>query len=279
MLERHEAEQLTDEERNLHQNHLSVIDIVDFAKLLKIGRYESFSPGSEVVTQGKPNRCVRLVMRGELNVYHDGKPTYILQPGNFISESGLHLGLRIIGSVEAPATVVALSPDTAPKHTKGNKSVVTIAWDRAELINLLEKESNLSKTFQSALNFDIVSKLERQKRHIDSAVGSEEGVSEEHLLAEERYINILKHRTTHAKISEHDRNEMFQYRTIHGIDNDEHAEALKKCGWTVDEFERGQTKPSQPTPSTTLLSKWYRFLTPNFNLKEQDDMSHESEST
>eukprot|EP00588_Corethron_pennatum_P006780 CAMPEP_0194283126 /NCGR_PEP_ID=MMETSP0169-20130528/24706_1 /TAXON_ID=218684 /ORGANISM="Corethron pennatum, Strain L29A3" /LENGTH=468 /DNA_ID=CAMNT_0039028663 /DNA_START=266 /DNA_END=1672 /DNA_ORIENTATION=- len=275
MMERAEADRLTDSERAFHHDHLSVVDIVDFAKLLKMGRYERFGPGQEVVTQGTPNRYIRLVVEGELDVYHDGRRTYTLQPGNFMCETGLHAGLKITGPVEASATV---------QSRRHNDDVVTVTWDRTALIRRLEHEQSLARTFRAALNYDIVSKLERQKRsHVQNDVCEER--CEEHLLAEERYTAILKHMLESAgdaapddfrgsydfvrrnmsplaaavpaggagggDISDHDREEMFQYRTIHGIGDDEHREALKKCGWTPEEFQRGHQGVPQATSSRT----------------------------
>eukprot|EP00588_Corethron_pennatum_P017855 CAMPEP_0194306216 /NCGR_PEP_ID=MMETSP0171-20130528/3445_1 /TAXON_ID=218684 /ORGANISM="Corethron pennatum, Strain L29A3" /LENGTH=454 /DNA_ID=CAMNT_0039057955 /DNA_START=242 /DNA_END=1606 /DNA_ORIENTATION=+ len=279
MMERAEADRLTDSERAFHHDHLSVVDIVDFAKLLKMGRYERFGPGQEVVTQGTPNRYVRLVVEGELDVYHDGRRTYTLRPGNFMCETGLHAGLKITGPVEASATV---------QSRRYNDDVVTVTWDRTALIRRLEHEQSLDRTFRAALNYDIVSKLERQKRsHV------QDEMCEEHLLAAERYTAILKHRLEcvgdaddfrgsydfvrrkrgagGGGLSDHDREEMFQYRTIHGIGNDEHQEALQKCGWTPEEFQRGHQGVPQATSSR---SRGMRF--PGWSkLLEREDIFQE----
>mmetsp|Transcript_50787 Transcript_50787/g.99288 ORF Transcript_50787/g.99288 Transcript_50787/m.99288 type:complete len:179 (+) Transcript_50787:973-1509(+) len=66
-------------------------------------------------------------------------------------------------------------------NTQRNDDVVTITWDRSESIRLLNKEKNLSRTCRSALNFDILPKLEWQKRMPN------------HHITEEGYTAILQH--------------------------------------------------------------------------------------
>ena len=76
-----------------------VLDLVDFAKLLRSGEVEHYYRDNIILEQGQMNRYVRLVMHGNADVYRDGELTYSLEEGNFISDNGLHIGIRLMGAV------------------------------------------------------------------------------------------------------------------------------------------------------------------------------------
>ena len=55
------AIKLTEEERSLHKMLFPQLSLVDFAQLLKAGRWVTIDPGTLVTEQGKPVRDVLLV--------------------------------------------------------------------------------------------------------------------------------------------------------------------------------------------------------------------------
>ena len=65
---------------------------------------------------------------------------------------------------------------------------------------------------------------------------------------EHRYTSILKNlleRLDKDEMTKRKR-ELNKYRTIHHIDDEHHRDALKECGWTVEEFDAGYKKDQGP---------------------------------
>ena len=70
-----------------------------------------------------------------------------LEDGNFISESGLHAGLMLPDSVESCCKIEAES------------DVRVLAWDRTELVDLLNRDPHVKRSIKAVLSWDIVRKL------------------------------------------------------------------------------------------------------------------------
>mmetsp|Transcript_34295 Transcript_34295/g.50422 ORF Transcript_34295/g.50422 Transcript_34295/m.50422 type:complete len:437 (-) Transcript_34295:294-1604(-) len=232
------AHNLSEELLHIHSDHFHVIDIVDFAKLVKIGEIETFHEGDEVLNQGKSNRYLRLVLDGKLDVFRDGQRTYSLEEGNFISEVGLHAGIELTGPVESSATVLVEKQD--PGKGDGKQAHVRcIRWDRTELIRLLEKEKNLKRSFQAVLSWDVVSKLKAQRLSLSAASQSLDIVDKGNSQSDSRYRGILRNVLSNPDKFDDYKEEINVYRLIHHVSDESHLKALKEFGWTLEEFERG----------------------------------------
>ena len=233
LYEKYAVRNLTRKELELHHHHFQVMDLTDFAKLLKLGTLETFEKGDVVLKQGDMNADIRLVTSGELDVLRDGVYTYSLGEGNFMSEAGLHIGMRLMGHVQASGTVVCNS----------GKKCECIRWDRTKLIELLESEKDLKRSFLSALSWDIIEKLKGQRHMLmDGKINKASTWTEKrNTQSEFRYVGILKNILSRPgkHLSEKSRDEIDNYRTIHHIDDKHHAEALEICGWTEEEFTLG----------------------------------------
>jgi len=230
LFERYEVRNMTHAEMKLHHDHFQVMDLVDFNKLLRIGKMESFGGGDVVVHQGQMNSTIRLVLSGNLDVERDGMYTYSLEEGNFISESGLHIGLKLTGAVESSGTVIA----------RGRCQ--TISWERDELWNLLDQEKDLKRSFLSALSWDIIGKLKSQRLYLmrKDVKNSDLWTEKRNSQSDSRYAAILKNILSRSnKLTQRSRDEIQNYRVIHHIDEEHHAKALEHCGWTVKEFDSG----------------------------------------
>lgn len=208
------------------------MDKVDFARLARTGTVEVFRKGDILAHQGEPNTYVRLVLSGGLQVLRNGKLTYTLSEGNFISESGLHAGLMLPDSVDSCCTIVVDS----------DVPVRVLTWDRTELLDLLNRSEGLKRSLKTVLTWDIVRKLKAQRLMISEGLidDPEEWTKRRHEQTEHRYMAILKNllSTNPTNMTER-KEELTKYRTIHHIDDEHHRLALKECGWTVEEFERG----------------------------------------
>eukprot|EP00980_Cylindrotheca_fusiformis_P008492 scaffold1804_cov125-Cylindrotheca_fusiformis.AAC.3 len=248
------ANQMDDLMRYMHDHHFYVMDVVDYAQLVRLGTKETFQKGDIIVGQGDDNRYVRLVLKGELNVERDGLVTYKLGQGNFISESGLHAGLLLRGVVCSCCSIIANEDD-----------VVILRWDRTELMYLLDIHKNMRRALKAVMSWDIVSKLKSQRSLLASGIvkDPEEWTRKRREQTLARYRGILRNMLTHPQYLNKRKEELTKYRDIHHIDDAEHEEALEAMGWTLSEFEAGK-KVGQVDEDLTEKKvvgwRWYASL-------------------
>jgi CRP-like cAMP-binding protein len=216
--------------RRIYDHHFYVMEKTDFARMIRLGEMETYQKGDVVVRQGQDNRYVRLVLKGDLKVDRDGQITYTLHEGQFISESGLHAGLGLRGSVESCCTVTAESDD-----------VEILCWDRTELMRLLEMHKSIERALKAVMSWDIVSKLKSQRELL--ANGRVDDVDywtqkrREQTLS--RYKAILHNMLAHPDYLNKRKEQLAKYRDIHHVQMSEHISALQEMNWTVAEFEAG----------------------------------------
>mmetsp|Transcript_12258 Transcript_12258/g.26166 ORF Transcript_12258/g.26166 Transcript_12258/m.26166 type:complete len:546 (+) Transcript_12258:86-1723(+) len=258
LLDRWKAEKIDPGLKKFREDHLYVMDEVDFLKLMKIAKEEVFEEGDVVLLQGFANPHIRVVLEGELEVRRDGTLTYILEEGNFISEAGLHAGLMLTGTIESCASIVVgknydidhrkeyrskvEGKDTIPTKNK----VRLLSWDRTELIHLLESDKSLRNSLKAALSWDIVRKLKLQRHMLTqnrvqnpaawTRKREDQGIS--------RYASILQNMLRHPDEVKNMSEVLTKYRIIHHIEDGDHERALAKCGWTEEEFRKGAKEGS-----------------------------------
>lgn len=250
-LDRYLSEQLSDEMRQTRAKHFYLMDPVDFGRLVRAGVVETYKKGDIMIEQDTPNSRVRFVLAGGMEVMHNGKITYTLEEGNFVSESGLHAGLMLPGSVDCCCRIEAES------------DVRVLSWDRTELVDLLHRSPNLLRSLKAVLSWDIVRKLKAQRTLLSDGIihDAEAWTQRRNEQTEHRYNAILK-----TLLSTHDKEEMMKlkkqlkkYRTIHSVDDEHHEEGLLECGWTVEEFDQGfKSDPSHiPGIKNRYGPEWY----------------------
>ena len=247
LLDRNLAENLPNDYIALREEHFHLMDPVDFAKLVRLGKEESFRQGDVLVHQGEDNRFVRLVLDGELEALRDGKMTYLLNEANFVSEAGLHSGLMLPGAVTSCCDVVA----------RTNARV--LKWDRDELLHLMERDASVQQSLQNAMSWDIVRKLKTQRNLISTKViqDPEQWTERRNEQSQDRYAAILRNLLQHPRLlNKKGRVLLHNYRVIHRIDDEHHNMALKECGWTPEQFEDGVDDRSTLLGSGKGL-QWY----------------------
>jgi hypothetical protein len=186
--------------------------------------------GDAIIRQGEEGGNVRLVIHGDLDVLRDGQITYKLHEGNFASETGLHAGLYLRGTVESSCDVVASSEE-----------VKMISWNRNQLVHLLEIDAHIRRSLKAVLSWDIVSKLKSQRVLLSSGI-IEDPERWTYLRREQswhRYAAILHNMLSHPKYLKQRKVELGKYRKIHHIDDAHHEAALRQVGWTLAEYQAG----------------------------------------
>lgn len=257
MWNRYQAEHfLQPELQKFREDHLSVVEPVDWYRLMSVGTIEEFTEGDLIMQQGRANPYIRVVLEGELEVRRDGVLTYVVEEGNFISEAGLHAGLMLGGTIESCASIVVgkrFHRDEKDKEegsqataaTASNKQRVRcIRWNRDELMELLQSDKALRNAMKAALSWDIVRKLKMQRHMlVEGRVQDpqawtqkreDQGIS--------RYAAILQNMLRHPENVEDMSEVLTKYRIVHHIEDEDHAKALARAGWTDSEFKAGYKK-------------------------------------
>lgn len=219
---------LDDDMLELHRLHLPLIELPDFSHLVNIGTVEVFKPGEVITDQGVMNRFMRIIIEGEAVAYRDDVATYGLEVGNFITEYGMHAGLEVLGGVESCCT------------TKAKKTVRCLRWDRTELMDLCLDNKALYRSLQFALCWDIVRKLKNQRNYkMNQVVDPEQLTIKRKEQTNSRYTAILENILHHHGDLDGHQDQLANYRMMHQVDDEQHLKALKHCGWTEEEYNRG----------------------------------------
>jgi CRP-like cAMP-binding protein len=235
---RYMAEQLPAELMELREKTFYTMDPVDYYRLMRIAEIKEYKKGDLVLSQGEHVCYVRLVLSGQLRALRDGKLNYLLEEGNFISEIGIHAGLLLPGKIESCCTLVA------DGDGKGGDVTRVLCWNRTELVHLMELYQGVRRSIKSILTWDIVRKLKFQRLLLVEHLidDPEEWTARRNRQTNHRYAAILQAVLQKPQYLEKFRKEINKYRTIHHIDDDDHAMALEQIGWTVEEFEAGKKK-------------------------------------
>lgn len=258
LFDRFMADGLCEDLKEFREEHLNVVDVVDWYKLVRISEEEVFEEGDLVLQQGRANHFIRIVLEGELEVLRDGTLTYVVEKGNFVSESGLHAGLMLTGSIESCGTIVCgppFDPTDSQNNNNNNNNTITqnhhrrdnrvrcLRWNRDKLMELLENDKGLRNALQAALSWDIVRKLKMQRKMLSEGrvknptvwtkKREDQGIS--------RYASILQNIMLRHPEEFGDMSEVLtKYRRIHHVGDEDHERALAKCGWTEEEFRVGK---------------------------------------
>ncbi len=131
----------TPDEMRLHQLSFRALTPREFAKLLKLARWDDVAADVEIVHHGKVLDRVMVIASGRASVKVDGAAVKELGPGRFVGEMSFLTGA-------APnADVVAIDP------------VRTASWKQTELRAALRDNAELRAAVQLVIGEDLVAKL------------------------------------------------------------------------------------------------------------------------
>jgi hypothetical protein len=132
---------LTPEELRLQQLAFRSLKQREFAKLLKLARWEDVAAGQRFVTKGEPLDRIMVVADGRARVEIAGGAGVDLRPGCFVGEMSFLTG-------QTPnADVVAAEPSRL------------VTWRQTELREFLGRDADLRAIVQMAIGEDLVAKL------------------------------------------------------------------------------------------------------------------------
>jgi CRP-like cAMP-binding protein len=132
---------LSPEELRLHQLAFRSLTQREFAKLLRIARWESVAADQRFVTKGQPLDRIMVIADGRARVEIAAATAVELRPGCFVGEMSFLTG-------QTPnADVVAAEPSRL------------VTWPQSELRAFLGKDAELRAIVQMAIGEDLVAKL------------------------------------------------------------------------------------------------------------------------
>jgi hypothetical protein len=112
-------------------------------QVISVGTWASASPGEQLIERGKPLESVALIVRGKVQVTHEGRPLGELGPGEVVGSALLLSGAR--AEVDAVTT----------------EATRTIRWNAATLERYLDANPETRNLFQRHLARDLAGKVER----------------------------------------------------------------------------------------------------------------------
>ncbi len=134
----------SEEEKELHETLFKNFAPFEFMKLMRIGKWLEAKPGEVLAVEQKELDAVMLIYNGLAGVEKEGKEVAKLKDGNFIGE------VSFITEGTATATVRALMPTRY------------IAWPKAAIKALLNRNPSMRFAMQAMLSTDLSKKLMRR---------------------------------------------------------------------------------------------------------------------
>lgn len=134
----------SEEEKELHDTLFKNFAPFEFMKLMRIGKWLEAKPGEVLAVEQQSLDAVMLIYNGLARVEKDGKELAQLKDGNFIGE------VSFITEGTATATVRALTPTRY------------IAWPKAAVKALLNRNPSMRFAMQAMLSTDLSKKLMRR---------------------------------------------------------------------------------------------------------------------
>jgi hypothetical protein len=134
----------SEEEQGLHETLFKNFAPFEFMKLMRVGQWLVAKPGDVLAVEQKPIDAVMLIYNGLAGVERNGKEVARLKDGNFIGE------VSFITEGTATATVRALEPTRY------------VAWPKAAVRSLLNRNPSMRFAMQSVLSTDLSKKLARR---------------------------------------------------------------------------------------------------------------------
>ncbi len=132
---------LEPEELALYRLSFRGLTLREFAKVIKLARWENVAAGTKIATQGEALDHVRVIAKGRAVVEVAGARKADLPAGCFVGEMSFLTGGR------ANADVIAVEP------------LRLASWPQAELRAVLAKNPELRAAVQAVIGEDLIAKL------------------------------------------------------------------------------------------------------------------------
>ena len=138
---REKSIRFSEEEKELYATIFSRFSPFEFYKLIKAGKWQTFSPDDVLTKQGKKVPALYFIYNGEVNVVVDGKTIVQLRDGYFVGEMSFTL------EQAANADVVVAVPTRI------------LYWPQDILQDLLKRNPAMKNAVEAMITQDLAKKL------------------------------------------------------------------------------------------------------------------------
>jgi hypothetical protein len=129
------------EEKEIYQMIFKSFSALEFAKLMRVGKWLNVEQGATLITEKQEATFVYLIYNGQVSIIISGKEVAKLKDGAFIGE------MSFITGNPPSATAKTVTPTRL------------IAWRKDELRDLLHRNPAMESTMHATLGADLSKKL------------------------------------------------------------------------------------------------------------------------
>mmetsp|Transcript_4746 Transcript_4746/g.8628 ORF Transcript_4746/g.8628 Transcript_4746/m.8628 type:complete len:333 (+) Transcript_4746:782-1780(+) len=187
------------------------LQMVDFARLMKCAELQNYPKDFPLTTEGDSMNRVHLVIRGSVEVSKKTVPLYDVSEGQFVGTLGLHTSLYIDKAI------------VTAKVTSRN--IQCLDWDRESLLKLVESNPRIQAAVDAAISIDELRKTFAATTTLAEAKRNGSLDTEKTAIYQD-LVSCIASRS--PKMSESTKTALKRFRTVYGIHEEEHEQALHK---------------------------------------------------
>lgn len=222
------AENITQEQKSIYTNMFRDLGMnaVSYFRLISCAERVTLEKGEALISAGKHNDHLSLVVSGSLDVLREGEAVSSIGPDQFCGEMSFlqwkdELRKHLLKDpVAEPDTVHILGVGNIVSAEDGT---VVYRWNFWDLHKLFLRDMSVGVVVERLLSNDLNNKMKNNWK--------EEPVS--------RYKQILSGAMIDGLITPNERQVLKEFREAHGVTDEQHFKCLEKLNWTRDEFQRG----------------------------------------
>lgn len=251
------AQNITEEQKNIYTKLFRDLGMnnVSYFRLMSCAARVELQKGDHLITAGKHNDHLSLVVSGNLDVIREGEAVNTIEPDQFCGEMSFlqwkdELRKHLLKDpVAEPDTVHILGVGNIVAAEEG---AVVYRWNFWDLHKLFLRDMSVGVVVERLLSNDLNNKLQNNWK--------EEPVS--------RYKQIMSGAMIDGLITPNERQVLKEFRETHQITDAQHLKVLKKLSWTEEEFKRGY-KGKKDRAVDIYASMLMEQLTPARRISEE----------
>jgi CRP-like cAMP-binding protein len=231
--EANDAYHIPDDQRGLYAGlyERRGMSLLDFVFLMATAEKVVLKEGDRVITMGKENHHVYVVINGSLCVMKKGRFVCKLNELMFAGEMSF------------------LRWKSHPKDSDGELSSADVTcledcvmyrWSFRDLDQLMRQNATVGMIFEGCISSEMNRKFHAEERSRTLRL----------------YEQILHGAMMDGELNDKDKDNLTEFRQKNGISDQEHVHLIRDLGWTLAEFEIGQ----KGGPELPILEEYYEML-------------------
>lgn len=232
--EANDAYHIPDDQRKLYEGlyERRGMSLLDFLFLMTAAEKVVLKEGDRVITMGKENHHVYVVINGSLCVMKKGRFVCKLNELMFAGEMSFlrwksHSQIRDDGEVSS-ADVTCL------------EECVLYRWTFRDLDQLMKQNATIGMIFEGCISSEVNRKFHAEERSRTLRL----------------YEHMLHGAMMDGELNDKEKDNLAEFRQKNSINDQEHVQLIRDLGWTMAEFEAG----SKGGPELPVLEEYYDML-------------------